>query len=152
MIQDVQARTIQGVDELCDANGEELGVAPWHEVIQDWLAAIRSYRHRVAPRRAFASEIGSTLADEFFHAVAGPDAHGRHRRVPGPRGDPELRLARPGFQAPVAVGLRVWAHFQVFALTGPARAVRAILLGAFERHGTAKPGCVATCIRHLGTR
>src|SRR4051812_22823483 len=70
-------RTIQGMDELVAAEGEELGASDWQQVTQGDIDAFAAatgdhYWIHTDPERAKAGPMGSTIAHGLYTLSLGP--------------------------------------------------------------------------------
>ena len=148
-------RTINGIDELKAAEGEELGTSDWHEVTQEDVNAFADVTgdHQwihVDVEKAKETPFGGTIAHGFYTlSLAVPLVRG-DRRLPGLRVRAQLRPRQGPLPVAAARGLqaarlledrRAWR-------TSPA-ASQVTTQMTFEREGGDKPVCVAESLVRL---
>src|SRR5213596_1686683 len=105
-------RTITGLDELKQAEGEELGVSDWHEVSQDDINAFADITgdHQwihVDPERARDTPFGGTIAHGLYTLSLGPKFTFELFSIDGFAFGLNYGYGKVRFPAPVPVGSRV---------------------------------------------
>ncbi len=108
-------RTISGLDELKQAEGDDLGTSDWHEVTQ---AAIDSFADvtgdhqwiHVDPERAKATPFGGTIAHGYYTLALAPMLNEQIFGLQGFAFAVNYGLNKVRFPAPLPVGARVRMH------------------------------------------
>ena len=145
--------TISGLDELRDKVGQELGVSDWHEVTQERIDAFaeatgdHQWIH-VDPERAKDGPFGGTIGHGYLTLSLLPVAS--YEVVPRQGGMAiNYGLNKVRFPAPVPVGSRVRATFEVIDVDEQDWGGQATMRATIERDGGDKPVCVADVVfRH----
>ena len=143
-------RTITGLDELKQAEGQDLGTSDWHEVTQEAIAQFaevtgdRQWIH-VDPQRARReSAYGGTIAHGFLTLSLVSrllrDAVGN---VNGAAMAINYGVNKVRFPAPVPSGSRVRGRCALRAVEPIDGGVQATWQVLVERDGSAKPCCAA---------
>jgi acyl dehydratase len=141
-------RTITGLDELKQAEGEILGTSGWHEVTQD---AINDFADvtgdhqwiHVDPDRAKDTPFGGTIAHGYFTLSLAPKLTSEIFAMDGFAFAVNYGLNKVRFPAPVPVGSKVRAQARVSRLEDVPGGAQMTLELTFEREGGDKPVCVA---------
>jgi acyl dehydratase len=141
-------RTITGLDELKQAEGEILGTSDWHEVTQD---AINDFADvtgdhqwiHVDPDRAKDTPFGGTIAHGYFTLSLGPKLTNEIFAMDGFAFAVNYGLNKVRFPAPVPVGSKVRAQARVAKLEDVPGGAQMTLELTFEREGGDKPVCIA---------
>ena len=146
-------RTINGLEELKAAEGEVLGTSDWHEVTQDDINAFADVTgdHQwihVDPERAAAGPFGTTIAHGYLTLALLP-AFLERVFEPEARLTVNYGLNRVRFTAPVPVGSRLRARFEVVSASETTGGVQLALAATVEREGGDKPACVAEAVYRL---
>ncbi|MHB8620852.1 MAG: MaoC family dehydratase [Chloroflexota bacterium] len=140
--------TICGPGGLKAIEGNELPPSSWLEITQDQVTAFadctddRQWIH-VDPERAKAGPFGGTIAHGFLSLSLITHFWEEILKVEGFRMTLNYGLNRVRFPAPLPVGSRVRAIFQVAEVTEVAGGLQARCQVTIEREGQAKPVCVA---------
>jgi acyl dehydratase len=142
-------RTINGIDELLAAKGEDLGVTEWHEVTQAGIDAFAQatgdeYWIHTDPERAAATVLGSTIAHGLYTLSLGPMFTYSLVTFEGFSMSLNYGYEKVRFPAPLPVCSRVRMHCQLADVECSGSTSRISLRQTFEREGTEKPVCVAT--------
>jgi acyl dehydratase len=141
-------RTITGLDELKQAEGEILGTSDWHEVTQE---AINDFADvtgdhqwiHVDPDRAKDTPFGGTIAHGYFTLSLAPKLTSEIFAMDGFAFAVNYGLNKVRFPAPVPVGSKVRAQARVAKLEDVPGGAQMTLELTFEREGGDKPVCVA---------
>ena len=147
-------RTITGLDELRQAEGEVLGTSEWHEITQDMVDTFADVTgdHQwihVDVERAKETPFGGTIAHGYFTLALAPALTAEIFTLDGIAFALNYGLNRVRFPAPVPVGSRVRASARVAKLEDIAGGVQMTLELTFEREGGEKPVCVAESLSRL---
>ena len=107
-------RTISGLDELKQAEGDDLGTSDWHEVTQEAIDAFADVTgdHQwihVDPERAKATPFGGTIAHGYYTLALAPRFNEQIFGLDGLRVRRQLR-ARQGPLPGPAAGRRARPH------------------------------------------
>jgi acyl dehydratase len=141
-------RTITGIDELRQAEGETLGTSEWHDVSQADIDAFADVTgdHQwihVDPGRAKDTPFGGTIAHGYFTLSLAPMLTNEIFSMDGFAFAVNYGLNRVRFPAPVPVGSKVRATAKVAKLEDVPGGAQMTLELTFEREGGDKPVCVA---------
>lgn len=144
-------RTLNGLDEIFAAKGEELGVTEWHNVTQAEIDAFAvstgdDYWIHTDPERAASTPLGSTIAHGLYTLSLGPMFTYSLVTFEGFSVSLNYGYEKVRFPAPLPVGSRVRMHCQVADVEASGNMSRISLRQTFEREGGEKPVCVATHI------
>src|SRR3954469_2637625 len=149
------ARTINGIDELKKAVGDELGTSDWLEITQERVNTFaestgdHQWIH-VDPERAKDGPFGGTIAHGFLTLSLAPALLGEVLAVPGATFVVNYGLNRVRFPAPVPVGSKVRMAVDLNAADPVEGGIQAALGLTFELEGGSKPACVGEMvIRYL---
>ena len=105
-------RTITGLDELKQAEGEDLGTSDWHEVTQEAIDAFADVTgdHQwihVDPERAKETPFGGTIAHGYYTLSLAPALNEQIFALEGFAFAVNYGLNKVRFPAPLPVGSRV---------------------------------------------
>jgi acyl dehydratase len=147
-------RTITGLDELRQAEGEELGTSDWHEVTQEAIDAFADVTgdHQwihVDPERARETPFGGTIAHGYYTLSLVPMLNQQIFGLEGFAFALNYGLDKVRFPAPLPVGSRVRMHARLAALEEIAGGVQIKVVATFEREGGDKPVCVAETVARV---
>jgi acyl dehydratase len=151
MSSDATPRIIRGIAGLRALVGQELGVSRWIDVTQeeiDRFAAAtgdHAWMH-VDPRRAGASELGSTIAHGLLTLSLGPQCSYEIYAIEDVDVVLNYGFDRVRFTAPLPVGSRVRMRARLDAVEPAKRGVTCRIEQTFEREGHDRPVCVATSL------
>ena len=153
-------RTITGLDELKQAEGEELGVSDWHEVSQKDIDAFadatgdHQWIH-VDPKRAKDTPFGGTIAHGYYTLSLAPKLTDEVLKMDGFAFAVNYGLNKVRFPAPVLVDSKVrmrakLAELEEIAQTilrggprcGPSRPPLPLLLPSVEGAVAGVPGVI----------
>ena len=114
-------RTITGLEELRQAEGEELGVSDWHEVTQADIDAFADVTgdHQwihVDPERAKETPFGGTIAHGYYTLSLAPRFNEQILRMDGFAFAINYGLNKVRFPAPLPVGGKVRMRAKVAGL------------------------------------
>lgn len=149
--------TFNGLDELREAVGRDLGHSEWVEVTQAQIDAFaeatgdHQWIH-VDPVRAEKGPFGGTIAHGFLTLSLIPRLTAQIYRVTGVKHALNYGANKVRFPAVVPSGSRLRASAQIAEVvdTSPDRSgVRATVKVVIEREGSAKPVCVAETVTVL---
>jgi acyl dehydratase len=140
--------SINGVDGLQNALGQEVGVSEWWEVTQERVDAFAAatgddYWLHTDPQRAAGSPMGTTIAHGLLTLGLGPGFTNAIVTFEGFSLRLNYGYGKVRFPAPLPVGSRVRMRSQVIDVESTEGGVQATFLQTFEREGADKPVCVA---------
>jgi acyl dehydratase len=144
-------RTITGLDELKQAEGEELGVSDWHEVSQKDIDAFadatgdHQWIH-VDPERAKDTPFGGTIAHGYYTLSLAPMLTDEVLAMDGFAFAVNYGLNKVRFPAPVPVDSKVRMRAKLAELEEIPGGAQMIMELTFEREGGEKPVCVANTV------
>ena len=144
-------RTITGLDELKQAEGEELGVSDWHEVGQDDIDAFadatgdHQWIH-VDPERAKDTPFGGTIAHGYYTLSLAPALTAEVFSMDGFAFAINYGLNKVRFPAPVPVDSKVRMRAKLAELEEIPGGAQLVVELTFEREGGEKPVCVAQSV------
>jgi acyl dehydratase len=149
-------RTITGLDELRDAQGETLGTSDWHEVTQEAIDAFADVTgdHQwihVDRERAKETPFGGTIAHGYYTLALAPMLTGQVMALDGFAMVINYGANRVRFPAPVPVGSRVRVTVKVAGLEDSPGGAQMTLELTFEVEGGEKPVCVAQTLMRVYT-
>jgi acyl dehydratase len=147
-------RTITGIEELKQAEGETLGTSDWHEVTQD---AIDSFAEvtgdhqwiHTDPRRAADTPFGGTIAHGYYTLALAPMLSEQILSLQGFAFGVNYGLNRVRFPSPLPVGGRVRLTARLASLEEAPGGAQMTLELTFEREGGDDPVCVAESLARL---
>jgi acyl dehydratase len=144
-------RVFNGIDELKEAVGEQLGHSDWHTVTQDKVDqfADATGDHQwihVDPERAKAGPFGGTIAHGYMTLSLLPMLNAQIYRIDGLTMGINYGTNKVRFPAPVPVGSRVRAGAELVEVTPNAQGAQAVVRTTIEVEGGEKPVCVAESV------
>jgi acyl dehydratase len=149
-------RTITGLDELRNAEGEVLGTSDWHEVTQDDVDTFADVTgdHQwihVDPERARQTPFGGTIAHGYYTLSLAPRLSDQILRLDGFAFGLNYGLNKVRFPAPVPVGSRVRMTCKLAKLEDIPGGAQVTFENTFEVEGGDKPVCVAESLARVYT-
>jgi len=149
-------RTITGLDELKQAEGEELGVSDWHTITQADIDAFADVTgdHQwihVDPERAKDTPFGGTIAHGYFTLSLAPRFTEQVMKLDGFAMAINYGLNKVRFPAPVPVDSQVRMRARLAELSEIPGGAQMITELTFEREGGDKPVCVAESVVRVYT-
>jgi acyl dehydratase len=149
-------RTINGIEQLNSAVGEELGVTDWYEVSQERINAFAHasndlYWLHIDPQRASQSPLGGTIAHGLFTLSLGPMFTDEIVSFEGFSVRLNYGYEKVRFPASLPTGSRIRMRSQLEKVAAVDGGAQAYLKQTFEREGQEKPVCVASAILRLVT-
>ncbi|MFL5003714.1 MAG: MaoC family dehydratase, partial [Xanthobacteraceae bacterium] len=147
-------RTITGLDELRQAEGETLGPSEWHDVGQADIDAFADVTgdHQwihVDPDRAKDTPIGGTIAHGYYTLSLAPKFTEQVLALDGFAFAINYGLNKVRFPAPLPVGGRVRMSARLAKLEDVPGGAQMTLELTFERDGGDKPVCVAETLARV---
>jgi acyl dehydratase len=147
-------RTIQGLDDLKGAKGEDLGTSGWHEVTQKDIDAFADVTgdHQwihVDPDRARQTPFGGTIAHGYYTLSLAPKFSEQIYAIEGFAFAINYGLNRVRFPAPLPVGSKVRMHAKLKELEEIEGGAQLTVEVTFEREGGEKPVCVAETLARV---
>jgi acyl dehydratase len=144
-------RTITGLDELKQAEGDELGVSDWHRITQADIDAFADVTgdHQwihVDPERAKDTPFGGTIAHGYFTLSLAPRFNEQILKMDGFAMAINYGLNKVRFPAPVPVDSQVRMRARLSELSEISGGAQMIMELTFEREGGDKPVCVAESV------
>jgi len=144
-------RTITGLDELKQAEGEELGVSDWHRITQADIDAFADVTgdHQwihVDPERAKDTPFGGTIAHGYFTLSLAPRFTEQVMKLDGFAMAINYGLNKVRFPSPVPVDSDVRMRARLAELSEIPGGAQMIMELTFEREGADKPVCVAQSV------
>jgi acyl dehydratase len=140
--------TINGLDELKERVGEDVGASDWHEVTQERVDAFadatgdHQWIH-VDRERARETPFGGTIAHGYYTLSLASRFIEELLRVEGVAMMVNYGLNKVRFPAPLPVGDRVRMHLRLAGVDDIDGGVQLTSELTFEREGGDKPVCVA---------
>jgi acyl dehydratase len=149
-------RTITGLEELKQAEGEELGVSDWHRITQADIDAFADVTgdHQwihVDPERAKDTPFGGTIAHGYFTLSLAPRFNEQILKMDGFAMAINYGLNKVRFPAPVPVDSQVRMRARLAELSEISGGAQMIMELTFEREGGEKPVCVAESVVRVYT-
>ena len=149
-------RTITGLDELKQAEGDDLGTSDWHEVSQDAIDAFADVTgdHQwihVDVERAKETPFGGTIAHGYYTLSLAPRLTGEIFDLQGFAMGINYGLNRVRFPAPLPVGRRVRARAKLTQVEDVPGGAQMAVEVTFELEGGDKPVCVAETLARVYT-
>jgi acyl dehydratase len=149
-------RTITGLDELKQAEGEDLGASDWHEVTQDDIDTFADVTgdHQwihVDRERARDTPFGGTIAHGYFTLSLAPRFNEQILKMDGFAMAINYGLNKVRFPAPVPVDSQVRMRARLAELSEISGGAQMIMELTFEREGGEKPVCVAESVVRVYT-
>jgi acyl dehydratase len=147
-------RTINGLDDLRNAEGEDLGTSDWHEVTQKDIDAFADVTgdHQwihVDPDRARQTPFGGTIAHGYYTLSLAPKFSEQIYALEGFAFAINYGLNRVRFPAPLPVGSKVRMHAKLKELEQVPGGAQLTVEVTFEREGGDKPVCVAETVARV---
>ena len=147
-------RTITGLDELKQAEGEDLGASDWHEVTQEAIDAFADVTgdHQwihVDAERARETPFGGTIAHGYYTLSLAPMLMSRIFALEGFAFAVNYGLNKVRFPAPLPVGAKVRMHARLSGLEEIPGGAQMTVTATFEREGGEKPVCVAETLARV---
>jgi acyl dehydratase len=145
------ARTINGIDELKAAVGEELGTSDWMEITQDRVDTFaeatgdHQWIH-VDPERAKSGPFGGTIAHGYLTMSLGPVLLPQVVTVTGFSMALNYGLNKLRFPSPVPVGSKLRLSAKLLEVEDVKGGVQSTYGLTFEVDGSDKPACVAEAL------
>jgi acyl dehydratase len=149
-------RTISGLDELKQAEGDELGTSDWHDVTQAAIDAFADVTgdHQwihVDVERAKETPFGGTIAHGYYTLSLAPMFMEQTFALEGFAFAVNYGLNRVRFPAPLPVGSRVRMQARLKELQDIPGGAQMTVEVTFEREGGDKPVCVAETLARVYT-
>jgi acyl dehydratase len=147
-------RTITGLDELKQAEGDDLGTSDWHEVTQKDIDAFADVTgdHQwihVDTDRARQTPFGGTIAHGYYTLSLAPALADQIYELNGFAFAINYGLNKVRFPAPLPVGSRVRLHATLKDLEEVPGGAQMTTELTFEREGGDKPVCVAETLARV---
>ena len=147
-------RTISGLDELMQAEGDDLGISDWHEVTQAAIDAFADVTgdHQwihVDRERAKETPFGGTIAHGYYTLSLAPMLMSRIFALEGFAFAVNYGLNKVRFPAPLPVGSRVRMQATLSGLEEIPGGAQMTVTVTFEREGGEKPVCVAETLARV---
>ena len=147
-------RTISGLDELKQAEGEDLGTSDWYEVTQEAIddfadvTGDHQWIH-VDVERAKQTPFGGTIAHGYYTLSLAPMLGEQVFALEGFAFAINYGLNRVRFPAPLPVGRRVRLHAKLKGLEEIPGGMQMTVEETFEVEGGDKPVCVAETLARV---
>ena len=147
-------RTITGLDELKQAEGQDLGTSDWHEVTQEAIDAFADVTgdHQwihVDRERAKETPFGGTIAHGYYTLSLAPMFMEQIFGLDGFAFAVNYGLNKVRFPAPLPVGSRVRMQATLARLEEIPGGAQMTVVATFEREGGEKPVCVAETLARV---
>ena len=144
-------RTITGLEQLRQAEGEVLGTSEWHEVTQqdiDTFADVTGDHQwiHVDPERARDTPFGGTIAHGYLTLSLGPALNNEVFTLEGFAFALNYGLNKVRFPAPVPVGSKVRSSPKIKEVGDVPGGAQIVFETTFEVEGGSKPACVAESV------
>jgi acyl dehydratase len=145
------ATVINGLDELKNKVGQELGVSDWLDVTQEGVDAFagatgdHQWIH-VDPERAKETPFGGTIAHGLYTLSLGPQFSYDLWTIEGVAFAVNYGYNKVRFPAPLPVGSRVRMRAELTSVEDVPGGVQFTVTQTFEREGGDKPVCVAEAV------
>jgi acyl dehydratase len=149
-------RTITGLEDLKQAEGDVVGTSDWHKVTQKDIDAFADVTgdHQwvhVDPERAKATPFGGTIAHGYYTLSLAPMFSEQILKLEGFAFGINYGLDKVRFPSPLPVGSKVRMQAKVAGVSDIDGGVQVKLELTFEREGGEKPVCVAETLARLYT-
>jgi acyl dehydratase len=149
--------TINGLEELRDRAGDELGVSDWHDVTQasvDEFARVTGDDQwiHVDPERARQTPFGGTIAHGYYTLSLHPTLAKELVSFEGFAFAVNYGLNKVRFPAPLPVGNRVRMRMTIAGVEEVLGGAQITMTLTFEGEGALKPVCVAEQLTRVYTR
>ncbi|GAA3649242.1 MaoC family dehydratase [Nocardioides ginsengisoli] len=150
----MSVRRFADIASLAEAIGEQVGHSSWHEVDQarvDAFAAATGDRQwiHVDERRAAEGPFGGTIAHGFLTLSLVPMLQWEVFDIEGTAMQVNYGAEKLRFPAPVRVGSKVRAGFELLSLEAAAGGHRLTVRGTVEAEGVVKPVCIVDMVTYL---
>jgi acyl dehydratase len=147
-------RTITGLEELRQAEGETLGTSGWHRVTQDAVDAFADVTgdHQwihTDPARAAETPFGGTIAHGYYTLSLAPRLSEQILSLQGFAFGVNYGLNKVRFPTPMPVGERLRMTAKLAGLEEIDGGAQITLELTFEREGGDKPVCVAESLARV---
>ena len=146
--------TINGIEDLKERVGQELGVSEWHEVSQTEIDAFaeatddHQFIH-VDPERAKQTPFGSTIAHGLYTLSLGPKFSYAMFSVENIAFGLNYGYDKVRFPAPVPVNSKVRMRAELVSVDDIPGGVQFKVKQTFEVEGSEKPVCVAESLARV---
>ena len=149
-------RTITGLEELRNAEGETLGTSDWHQVTQkdvDTFADVTGDHQwiHVDVERAKETPFGGTIAHGYLTLSLGPHLNNQVFELKGFTFALNYGLNKVRFPAPLPVGSKVRMTAKLANLEDVPGGAQMTMALTFELEGGEKPVCVAESLVRVYT-
>ena len=146
--------TITGLDQLKEAEGQELGTSDWHEVTQEAIDAFADVTgdHQwihVDVERAKDTPFGGTIAHGYYTLSLAPKFSEEIIKFEGFAFGVNYGLNKVRFPAPLPVGGKVRMSAKLAGVEPIQGGAQITLALTFEHQGGDKPVCVAETLARL---
>jgi acyl dehydratase len=147
-------RTINGLAELFDLEGEEIGVSGWHSVSQKDINTFADVTgdHQwihVDPERAAETPFGGTIAHGYYTLSLAPRFMAEVMRFEGFAFALNYGLDKVRFPSALPVGSKVRATIKLAKVDEIPGGAQVKIELTFEREGGDKPVCVAETLARM---
>jgi acyl dehydratase len=148
--------TLNGLDELKERLGQELGVSDWHEVTQEDVNTFADVTgdHQwihVDPERAKDTPFGGTIAHGFYSVSLIPRFSYELFSLEGIAFGLNYGANKVRFPAPLPVGSKVRMRMTLQQVDDIPGGAQITMLCTLEREGGDKPVCVAETLSRVYT-
>ena len=146
--------TINGIEDLKERVGQELGVSEWHEVSQAEIDAFaeatddHQFIH-VDPERAKQTPFGSTIAHGLYTLSLGPKFSYEMFSVDNVAFGINYGYEKIRFPAPVPVDSKVRMRAELLSVDDIPGGVQFTVKQTYEIDGAEKPACVAEALARV---
>jgi acyl dehydratase len=146
--------TINGIEDLKERVGQELGVSEWHEVSQAEIDAFaeatddHQFIH-VDPERAKQTPFGSTIAHGLYTLSLGPKFSYEMFSVDNVAFGINYGYEKIRFPAPVPVDSKVRMRAELLSVDDIPGGVQFKVKQTYEIEGGEKPACVAEALARV---
>jgi acyl dehydratase len=146
--------TINGIEDLKERVGQELGVSEWHEVSQAEIDAFaeatddHQFIH-VDPERAKQTPFGSTIAHGLYTLSLGPKFSYEMFSVDNVAFGINYGYEKIRFPAPVPVDSKVRMRAELLSVDDIPGGVQFKVKQTYEIEGAEKPACVAEALARV---
>ena len=145
---------INGLDDLKQRVGEELGVSEWLEVTQEAVNAFADATDdhqwiHVDPERAKDTPFGGTIAHGLYTLSLGPQFSYDLFTIEGVAFGLNYGYGKVRFPAPLPVGSKVRMRATLSNVEDVPGGVQLTVTQTFEREGGEKPVCVAESLSRV---
>jgi acyl dehydratase len=145
---------INGLDDLKQRVGQELGVSDWEEITQEKVDAFADATQdfqwiHVDPERAKDTPFGGTIAHGLFTLSLGPKFSYSMFSIEGIAFGLNYGYNKVRFPAPVPTGSKVRMRATLSEVTDIPGGVQLVVTQTFEREGGDKPVCVAESVSRV---